>query len=72
MNKYSYSNCFDWFESLYPETSFIRAVEQFCIDGYQPFMRRKIIIPKEKEVIKSLREMLELIETHVQEMEDKK
>lgn len=72
MNKYSYSNCFDWFESLYPETNFIRAIEQFCIDGYQPFIRRKTVTPKEKEALQSLREMLELIETHIQEMEDKK
>lgn len=71
MSKYSYSNCFDWFENLSPETNFICAVEQFCIDGYQPFVRRKTVTPKEKEVVKSLREMLELIETHVQEIENK-
>lgn len=71
MNKYGRFNCYDWFESLCPETKFISAVESFCLDGYQSFIRRKTITPEEREAIKGLREMLELIETHASKIENK-
>lgn len=70
MKKYVGANYWEWEDTLYPETKFIEAVKLFCIKGYQPFIKRKTITKEEREAIRGLREMLDLIEAHAQEAKE--
>ena len=49
-------------------TKFTLAVMNFNLDGFQAFMKRKTIHKDEEEMLFALKEMVEMMEQHLEEM----
>ena len=68
--KYGF-NDYKWNENMEHWDKVCEAITLFNLDGFIPFMKRKTYDEKDEHMIKCAKEMIEMMEKHLEEIKNK-